>query len=115
MKKDIIRVYECEKCKLPISTTNNELTNLTCKNCGGTLKFNYSYQHNPNNGLKAIKKYGSIINTNQKKIEVHCPYCNSTNCKKISGISKATSVAMFGIFSQKVKKQWHCSNCNSNF
>lgn len=47
--------------------------------------------------------------------KVHCPYCNSTNCKKISGVSKATSVAMFGIFSQKVKKQWHCNNCKSNF
>lgn len=32
--------------------------------------------------------------------KVHCPYCNSTNCKKISGVSKATSVAMFGIFTK---------------
>lgn len=47
--------------------------------------------------------------------KVHCPYCNSTNCKKISGVLKATSVAMFGIFSQKVKKQWHCNNCKSDF
>lgn len=47
--------------------------------------------------------------------KVHCPYCNSTNCKKISGVSKATSVAMFGIFSQRVKKQWHCNNCKSDF
>ena len=47
--------------------------------------------------------------------KVHCPYCNSTNCKKISGVSKAPSVAMFGIFSQKVKKQWHCNNCKSDF
>ena len=47
--------------------------------------------------------------------QVHCPYCNSTNCKKISGISKATSVAIFGLFSQKVKKQWHCNNCKSDF
>jgi hypothetical protein len=47
--------------------------------------------------------------------KVHCPYCNSTNCKKISGVSKATSVAMFGIFLQKVKKQWHCNNCRSDF
>ena len=41
----------------------------------------------------------------------HCPICNSTNIKKISGLSKAGSVAMFGIFSQKVKKQMHCNNC----
>lgn len=41
----------------------------------------------------------------------HCPTCNSTNVKKISGLSKAGSVAMWGIFSQKVKKQMHCNNC----
>ena len=40
-----------------------------------------------------------------------CPTCQSTNIKKISGLSKAGSVAMFGIFSQKVKKQMHCNNC----
>ena len=47
--------------------------------------------------------------------EVHCPYCNSTNVNKISGLSKASSVAMFGIFSRKVHKQWHCNSCRSDF
>ena len=46
---------------------------------------------------------------------VTCPYCSSTNTKKTSGRSKAGSVAMFGIFSQKVKKQWHCNGCGSDF
>lgn len=40
-----------------------------------------------------------------------CPTCNSTNIKKISSLSKAASVAMVGIFSQKVKHQFKCSNC----
>lgn len=56
---------------------------------------------------------------NSKKVEednrVHCPYCNSTNVSKISGLSKASSVAMFGIFSRKVHKQWHCNSCRSDF
>lgn len=47
--------------------------------------------------------------------KVHCKYCNSTNVKKISNISKAGSVAMFGIFSKKVHKEWHCNSCNSDF
>ena len=47
--------------------------------------------------------------------KVHCPYCNSTNVNKISGLSKAGSIAMFGIFSRKVHKQWHCNNCGSDF
>lgn len=47
---------------------------------------------------------------------VHCPFCDSTNCKKISGISKATSAAVFGVYSLgKVTKTWHCNSCGSNF
>lgn len=45
----------------------------------------------------------------------HCPICNSTEIKKISGMSKAKSVAIWGIFSRKVHKQWHCNECGSEF
>lgn len=45
----------------------------------------------------------------------HCPTCDSTNIKKISTISKAGSVAIWGIFSRKVHKQWHCNNCGSEW
>lgn len=40
-----------------------------------------------------------------------CPTCGSLNTKKISGMSKAVSVSLFGLFSQKVKRQFHCNNC----
>ena len=47
---------------------------------------------------------------------IKCPYCQSTNTKKISTMSKAGSVALFGVFAMgKVSKQWHCNNCNSDF
>ena len=50
------------------------------------------------------------------KPTITCPYCQSTNTKKISGLSKAGSVALFGIFALgKTTKQWHCNNCNSDF
>lgn len=42
---------------------------------------------------------------------ITCPTCGSTNTKKISGLSKAASVGLFGIFSQKVKHQFHCNSC----
>ena len=45
----------------------------------------------------------------------HCPYCCSTNIKKISGVSKAASVIGFGILSKKIGKQWYCNNCKSYF
>lgn len=42
---------------------------------------------------------------------IKCPTCGSTNTRKISGLSKAASVGLFGIFSQKVKHQFHCNSC----
>lgn len=47
--------------------------------------------------------------------QVTCPYCHSSNVKRITGTSKAASVALWGIFSQKVKKSFHCNNCKSDF
>lgn len=61
--------------------------------------------------LEELKKYAINIQAREALNKPHCPTCNSTNIKKISGLSKAGSVVMFGIFSQKVKKQMHCNNC----
>ena len=47
---------------------------------------------------------------------ITCPYCQSTNTKKISGLSKAGSVALWGIFALgKTTKQFHCNNCSADF
>ncbi len=40
-----------------------------------------------------------------------CPTCGSTNLRKVSVGAKALSVGLLGIFSQKVKKTWHCNSC----
>lgn len=44
-----------------------------------------------------------------------CPYCKSTNCSKISTVSRGFSFSLFGFGSSKVGKQWHCNSCKSNF
>ena len=47
---------------------------------------------------------------------VECPYCQSTNTKKISTMSKAVHTALFGIYSMsRNAKEWHCNNCKSDF
>ena len=73
------------------------------------------------NGLREGKK-DTYRNTNTTILEeqwhptITCPYCKSTDCKKISGLSKAGSVALWGIFALgKTTKQWHCKNCKSDF
>lgn len=52
----------------------------------------------------------------EKENTIHCPYCNSTNVKKITTTSKAVHTAIFGIFSMgRNSKQWHCNDCKSDF
>lgn len=44
-----------------------------------------------------------------------CPTCGSTDIEKITGLSKVGSVALWGILSRKVHKQWHCNSCGSEW
>lgn len=53
--------------------------------------------------------------TSQPSTQVTCPYCKSTNTKKISAVSRAGSILGFGIFSKKIGKEWHCNDCGSDF
>lgn len=56
----------------------------------------------------------SIMEEERREREANrpkCPTCGSTKIKKVSATSKAVSVGLFGLFSQKVKKTWHCNSC----
>ena len=46
---------------------------------------------------------------------VTCPYCHSTNTKKITTANRIGSTMLFGVFSKKLTKEWHCNNCGSDF
>ena len=69
------------------------------------------------NKLKNESVRSNSVETTKKVEEFvpKCPTCQSTNIKKISVTSKAGSVALWGLFSQKVKKQWHCNSCGSEW
>lgn len=101
---DSIVDIECPKCGFEKSfyRSDSYIDSAYCPKCGGTT-------YSSTEGKEPLPVY--------KKIPiVTCPYCGSTNTKKISTASKATSVALFGIFAaNKVSKQWHCNNCKSDF
>ena len=46
---------------------------------------------------------------------ITCPYCKSTDCKKITTTAKAVNIALFGIFGNKRRYQWHYQKCGSDF
>lgn len=85
------------------------------------LKMDYGTKEN-NPILQAREEYQAeeaskkAAEDYQYRNNAECPYCHSKNTKKISGISKAGSVALLGVFAVgKVGKQWHCNNCKSDF
>ena len=64
--------------------------------------------------FKEIQKHNNELLENDKVKQANvpkCPTCGSSNIKRVSGTSKAVSVVMFGLLSQKVKKQFRCNNC----
>lgn len=61
--------------------------------------------------VKITQDYSKPVN----KTIITCPYCGSNNTKRISSVSRISSVLTMGIFSKKIGKEWHCNNCNSNF
>lgn len=93
---DIIE-FECPHCHCSTSRfvkTSFGLEGGICTNCGERTFINRP----------------DIINL------VRCPYCNSSNTKKISTASKVGKVALFGVFAAgSVSKTWHCNSCGSNF
>lgn len=63
-----------------------------------------------------LAQFKSAIEQEKQKSNVpKCPTCGSTKLSKVSTMSKAGSVIMWGLFSQKVKKTWHCDNCKYEF
>lgn len=98
-------------------------------------KENFVMSELNNNPLFSIEEYNKQINrqieTNrqidkyheQQKIDsqtksnpvVECPYCHSTNTKKISGVERVASIATLGIFSKKINKSFKCNNCGGTF
>lgn len=65
-----------------------------------------------------IEKYRRKILQEQKEAEerlinsiVKCPHCGSIDTKKISTTSRVASVAMVGVASSKIGKQYECKNC----
>lgn len=62
-----------------------------------------------------FEAYQNALTRKKEEPKVECPYCHSTNTKKISSMAKVTNVALFGIFGQKRKHQWHCEKCGSDF
>lgn len=62
---------------------------------------------------EAIKKHSDEVKAmNYKLSHPQCPNCGSTNTKPIGNVNRAASVAMWGLASSKIGKQYQCNRCN---
>lgn len=130
------KVYYCPKCGINKYINLDEDFNGICKVCGKEMKRSekdiavqtvapwnlkkssemiteYKTMEQKNKELKeAIKREN--MRSQQQNIP-HCPICGSTKLSKISTLNRAVSVSLFGIFSKKIGKQWHCNQCGTDF
>ena len=66
-------------------------------------------------GDEFAKGYEKNQPLSKSKPTIKCPYCSSTNTKKLSSMSRMFSGGLFGLGSGKIGKQWHCNSCGSDF
>lgn len=108
-----MQIYQCPNC----GRTYTEFQNIYyCGTCNYRLVKQQDIKKVKHPELS--KREYNIIGTIEDviKSEVACPYCHSTNTKKISGLSKAGKIALFGIFALgKTGKQFHCNFCGADF
>ena len=101
---------ECKKCGYNLSDVR------TIKGPKGAARIGVCNNCN-NITLDEFEENPNYIDINPNNpMNVHCPFCNSTNCKKISTVSKLGKVAMWGVLAAgSASKTWHCNSCGSNF
>lgn len=105
------RKINCPKCNTLISETVR-----SCPQCSFDGISSYLLQLEKEKQSKIVGcTYNCESMQSKEKNIPKCPTCQSTDIKKISTMSKVSSVALWGLFSQKVKKQWHCNNCGSEW
>ena len=117
--------YFCDNCMQPYGFSDNDNSaSFICPVCNSKLSYWVSVEIDDNTKLvtkkwwdeERQKSHPENKSFKPSTPKITCPYCQSTNTKKISGLSKAVSVGIFGIFALgKTTKQFHCNNCSADF
>lgn len=129
---DELELDKCRYCKSQLIRTDVECDMFdywdNIEEINKMLYKKYNIANNPKYDLKAVQKrlddekenlslaHSSATDpTLRGNNLVSCPYCKSTNVRKIGMVSRGVSVGLFGLASKKIGKQWHCNQCRSDF
>ena len=114
--------FTCPNCKKNI---NEDVP--FCPHCGFDVKL-YAYkvqeiyskkiqkldiEESQGNMKDTIKE--NHAHTFEQVHEVRCPFCNSSDLTRITAADKVLNIALFGLFGNKRRYQWHCNNCKTNW
>lgn len=72
------------------------------------VRNNYELQLKRIDSAATVQKPSEPSSVN---VGLRCPVCKSSNVRRISTTSRVTSVAMVGLASSKIGKQYECKNC----
>lgn len=96
-----IRILESNNWKIPENWNKNKPNLINCPTC----------QHQVSPNATSCPNCGEPINT-----VVKCPKCGSKNTIIITGVNKAASIAVFGVFAaNKVISKYKCKDCKHKF
>lgn len=104
--------YYCNKCRKSHHFDTSKEYSKLCPNCNEEMEF-WTNADGDTDLAEQRKNQTPIVPSSKPTIT--CPYCQSTNTKKIGIVSRSTSFGLFGFGSSKVGKQWHCNSCKSDF
>lgn len=106
-------MYWCNKCKKSFFYDTSQPYIAECSECKGSLEFVGNLDHDTEQ-VKDIPLYDPFSDPQNPfymgKPVVECPYCHSTNTRKLSGFAKLGTMSWGAS-----PKEWHCNRCNSDF
>ena len=123
--------YMCPKCYwMDEDDIENRNKTHYCSRCGSVSEYEGSEMINTdtNKCVDRMEDYNQKVreakgitpkpvqSQQPSKPTVTCPYCKSTNTHKISGVYKAASIGLFGLFALPgASKQYTCKDCGADF
>lgn len=116
-----VLTYMCENCLEPFEFDPSEDNNFLCPKCGEEMMYWGTDEIDPNTN-KVINHYDELERKQAnpgkpliRKTTVTCPFCQSTNVRKIGTGERAVSVLGLGLFSTKINKSFKCNDCGGTF
>ena len=110
---EFAKKYKCKKrgCTEFNPIIVNPFVAAECANCGNATFNDIIRRLTPLEKMRADAKQ-----RREREAEMpHCPFCNSTNLKKIGAGSRLLSVGTLGLAGSKIGKTYHCNHCKANF